>query len=54
MSAVFYRKQDVVPLRRRQDEVKQVQHMVSHEEAKVEYMEKHHEDSEGQDQRERS
>ena len=26
--------------------------MVSHEEAKVEYMEKHHEDTEGQDQRE--
>ena len=53
LSAVCYRKQDVVPLRRRQDLVKQVQHMVSHEEVKVEYMEKHHKDTEGQDQGER-
>ena len=38
-----------------EDRIKsQVQHTVSHEEMKVEYVEKHHEDTEGQDQRERS
>ena len=37
-----------------EDRIKSNKCLVSHEEAKVEYMEKHHEDTEGQDQRERN